>query len=145
MKRLPFPKYQMQTLTLNMENGHPFITLAEGTFLLDTGASVNFITPDAAREVTSVSGDSRAVVHGISGSVKNVYRADQATLQFANLRQKNQDILAFDMTHISDNTGTEISGTLGFSTLRVLDIKIDYRDGLVDFIYDPNSIPVGRR
>ena len=31
---------------------------------------------------------------------------------------------------------TEVSGVLGFQMLRLLDIKIDYRDGLVDFNYD---------
>ena len=45
-------------------------------------------------------------------------------------------MVAFDFTRISDNIGTEISGTLGFTLLRFLDIKIDYRDGLVDFEYD---------
>ena len=40
-------------------------------------------------------------------------------------------------THISDHTGTEISGILGFTLLRLLDVKIDYRDGLVDFSYNP--------
>jgi hypothetical protein len=68
--------------------------------------------------------------------VKNVYRADKAILQFGHLRQENQDLVAFDLGHISDHTGTEISGTLGFALLRLLDIKIDYRDGLVDFEYD---------
>jgi hypothetical protein len=53
------------------------------------------------------------------------------------LRQENQDLVAFDMTRISDDVGTEISGTLGFTTLGFLDMKIDYRDGLVDFSYDP--------
>ena len=38
---------------------------------------------------------------------------------------------------MSDRTGTEVSGVLGFTTLRLLDVKIDYRDGLVDFVYDP--------
>ena len=40
------------------------------------------------------------------------------------------------MKGISDSTGTEVSGTLGFAMLRMLDIKIDYRDGLVHFDYD---------
>jgi hypothetical protein len=31
-----------------------------------------------------------------------------------------------------------VSGTLGFAMLRMLDIKIDYRDGMVDFTYDKN-------
>jgi tetratricopeptide (TPR) repeat protein len=105
-------------------------------FLLDSGAFTNHITPAAAREVTKVHGDSRVTIKGLSGSVKNVYSADKAVLQFGHLRQENQDMLAFDFTRISDNIGTEISGTLGFTLLRFLDIKLDYRDGLVDFTYD---------
>jgi hypothetical protein len=105
-------------------------------FLLDSGAFTNHITPAAAREVTKVHGDSDMKVKGLSGSVKNVYSADKTILQFGHLRQENQDMLAFDFTRISDHIGTEISGTLGFTLLRFLDIKIDYRDGLVDFSYD---------
>jgi len=51
------------------------------------------------------------------------------------LRQENQDMTAFDTKNLSDDIGTEISGFLGFTTLRLLDIKIDYRDALVDFKY----------
>ncbi len=69
-------------------------------------------------------------------SVNKVYRADKAVIQFGHLRQENQDLVAFDLTQISDSTGTEVSGILGFAMLRLLDIKIDYRDGLVDFAYD---------
>jgi hypothetical protein len=43
---------------------------------------------------------------------------------------------SFDTKKFSDRIGTEVSGFLGFTTLRVLDIKIDYRDALVDFQYD---------
>ncbi len=105
-------------------------------FLLDTGGFNNLISPGAATEVTKVHGDSSTIVKGISGSVKKVYRADKAVIQFGHLRQENQDLVAFDLTQISDSTGTEVSGILGFAMLRLLDIKIDYRDGLVDFAYD---------
>ena len=105
-------------------------------FLLDTGAFSNHITPAAAREVTKVHGDPNLTIHGLSGSVNKVFRADKAVLQFGHLRQENQDLVAFDLTHISDDVGTEISGTLGFVLLRMLDVKIDYRDGLVDFEFD---------
>jgi tetratricopeptide (TPR) repeat protein len=106
-------------------------------FVLDTGAFSNLISLTAAREVTNVHGDPRTRVKGISGSVKDVYRADKAVIQFGHLRQENQDLVAFDLTHMSDRIGTEASGILGFAMLRLLDIKIDYRDGLVDFSYDP--------
>jgi tetratricopeptide (TPR) repeat protein len=108
-------------------------------FLLDTGTGRNFVSPSAAEEVTKVHGDPHTIVRGISGSVTNVYRADKAVLQFGHLRQENQDLVAIDLTHMSDRIGTEVSGILGFAMLRLLDIKIDYRDGLVDFSYDPKS------
>jgi len=50
-------------------------------------------------------------------------------------------MVAFDLSGMSDRTGTEISGILGFSMLVLLEMKIDYRDGLVDFIYDPKKVP----
>ena len=106
-------------------------------FLLDTGALTNSISPAAAREVTKVQGDPDILVKGISGSVKNVYSANKAVLQFGHLRQEIQELVSFDMTSISDSEGAEVSGLLGFVTLRLLVLKIDYRDGVVDFDYDP--------
>jgi tetratricopeptide (TPR) repeat protein len=105
-------------------------------FLLDTGALVNFISPAAAREVTKVHNEADVTVEGISGRVEKVYTANKAVLQFGRLRQENQDITAFDTTPISDDLGTEVSGFLGFVMLRMLEIKIDYRDALIDFQYD---------
>jgi tetratricopeptide (TPR) repeat protein len=106
-------------------------------FVLDTGASSNLISPAAASEVTGVHGDPNMTVHGVSGSVKNVYVADKAVIQFGHLRQENQDLISFDLSNISNSIGTEVSGMLGFKMLTLLDIKIDYRDGLIDFNYIP--------
>lgn len=105
-------------------------------FLLDTGAFINAISPGAAREVTKVHGDAYTTIKGLSGSVKKVYTANKAVLQFGHLRQENQDMTAFDMSRISESSDTEVSGFFGFTMLRYLDIKIDYRDALVDFTYD---------
>lgn len=113
---------------------------SEKLFLLDTGSLDNMISIEAARDVTKVGMDSHARVKGISGSVNNVYSANKAILQFGHLRQENQDMLAFDLTSMSEGAGTEVSGTLGFTLLRLLEVKIDYRDGLVDFNYDSKRL-----
>jgi hypothetical protein len=47
-------------------------------------------------------------------------------------------VTAFDLTQLSDHAGTEISGVLGFFTIHRLEVRIDYRDGIVDFIYKPH-------
>ena len=104
-------------------------------FLIDTGAMMNAISPQAAHEVTKVRGDSDMEVRGISGAVRDVYSADKAVLQFSHYRQENQDMTSFDLSRISRSDGMEVSGILGFTTLRFFTLKIDYRDGLVDFVY----------
>jgi len=135
---------EMQSFSAIYRFGHQLLIptkindLPSKLFVIDTGAFSNTINPAAAKEVTKLSSDPRLTVKGISGTVKDVFRANELTLQFANFKQKNLDIVAFDTTHISDSVGTEVSGFLGFSMLWMLEIKIDYRDGLVDFIYDPN-------
>ncbi len=106
-------------------------------FLIDSGAWNNMITPDAAREVTKVHGDSDTIIKGVSGSVKRVYETGTVVLEFGSLRQKNEDMVAFDLSNISRDVGTEVSGTLGFAMLNLLKIKLDYRDALVKFEFVP--------
>jgi predicted aspartyl protease len=112
-------------------------------FMIDTGAFTNVLSTRAAREVTKVRADPRMQVKGLSGTVNDVYRADKAMLQFGHYSQDNQDIVTLDLSPVSKSTGTEVSGILGFELLRILQVKIDYRDGLVDFLYDPKHLPKG--
>lgn len=105
--------------------------LAPKLFLMDTGALVNDISLNAARELTKLRNSDLTVI-GVRGAVNNVYSADKATLEFGHFRQENIEMLALDMDRFSEDYGIEISGSLGLSTLRQLDIKIDYRDGLID-------------
>jgi len=106
-------------------------------FIMDTGAFATTISPQAAREVTKVHSNDHSVVRGIDGRVEKVYSADDISFHFANLIQKARNVVSFDTSRISKNVGMEISGLLGESTLNLLTIHIDYRDGLVKFDYDP--------
>lgn len=104
-------------------------------FIIDTGAQNTSISPSAAREVTGVHSDPRAMVHGVSGSVGSVYTGDRIVFRFAHLQQEKDNVLSFDTSSISKNTGTEISGFIGFDLLGLLVVQIDYRDGLMNFQY----------
>jgi hypothetical protein len=107
-------------------------------FIMDTGSWATIISPEAAREFTKVHSDDSLHVHGISGQVEKVFSADNVTFQFAHLSQRAREVVSFDTSKTSKSTGTEISGFLGATTLDMLTIHIDYRDGLVKFDYDPN-------
>jgi hypothetical protein len=107
-------------------------------FILDTGEFGTTISPEAAREVTKVHNDYDDKIRGLSGQVEKVYTTGDLTFEFANLRQKASGVRAFDTSNISNSTGLEVSGFIGISTLRQLTLTIDYRDGLVQFVYDPN-------
>jgi hypothetical protein len=148
--RLPKDRYiapEMANWSKVFRFGHQILVPAwindsktEVLFGLDTGSSINILSLRAARQLGKVSSDHEMRVKGLSGDVKNIYSA-RADLRFGHLHQPNQDIVTFDLSSISRHIGTEVSGFLGFSMLRILEVKIDYRDGLVDFEYDPNRTP----
>jgi predicted aspartyl protease len=107
-------------------------------FMLDTGAWDNFISPAAAKGYVKVHRDEETIIKGLSGRVNNVYFTGDVTLTFGHFQQKRYDLAALDLTDLSNDVGTEVSGTLGFNMLYLLEMKIDYRDQLVEFSYDPN-------
>lgn len=104
-----------------------------GLFIVDTGAQANVISSLLASSVTQVDRDSSAKVSGINGKVKKAYVPSYVDLGFGRFHQPGTDVVAIDLSKMSRDTGTEISGLLGFSVLSYLDIRIDYRDGLIDF------------
>jgi hypothetical protein len=114
-------------------------------FVLDTGASVNMMSIRAARSVTKVSSDDTVKIKGLSGEVNKVYSADKAMLRFANIRQPTQDMVTIDLSNMCKNLGIEVSGFLGFPIYRQVEMKIGYRDGLVQFVYDPSKLPAALR
>jgi hypothetical protein len=106
-------------------------------FGLDTGAFSNLLSVRAGRQVSKVNSEDRVQVHGVNGAVDKVYSSEKATLRFGHFQQANLGIITLDLSTISRHTGTEVSGFLGFAMLKQLEVELDYRDGLVDFKYDP--------
>ena len=108
-------------------------------FGIDTGAFANFLSLSEGRQLGKVNSTHLLHVSGINGKVNKVYSA-KATLRFADLQQPSMKVVTLDLSLFSRSLGTEVSGFLGFDMLRLLEIKLDYRDGLVDFEYDPKRV-----
>lgn len=147
--RLPRDRYvapEMADWTKVFRFGHSILVLTSVNdskamlFGLDTGAFNNILSVRAGRQVSKVNSEDRLRVHGVSGAVNKVYTSEKASLRFARLQQSNFDIVTLDLSTISRHMGTEVSGFLGFAMLRQLEIQLDYRDGLVDFKYDPKRV-----
>lgn len=107
-----------------------------GLFLLDTGAEFSNLDATFARLSTKIYGDDFFRVEGVSGSVKKVYAADRAELQFAHFHQSNLGITVLDMNHMTEeHQDFRMAGILGIPVLSMFRLTIDYRNGLVDFDY----------
>jgi len=109
-------------------------------FILDTGADDTIISTTAAREVTKIGKSPYLGFHGLSGEVKDTYLTGDIKLDFAGLRYPAHDLIAFDTGRLFGRDEIEISGFLGAGILRQLTMRIDYRDDLVNFTYDPSRI-----
>jgi tetratricopeptide (TPR) repeat protein len=109
-------------------------------FGLDTGAFSNLLSVRAGRLVAKVNSEDRVQIHGLNGNVDKVYSSENATLRFGHFQQSNLGIITLDLSSVSRHTGTEVSGFLGFAMLRQLEVELDYRDGLVNFKYDPKRV-----
>ena len=65
--------------------------------------------------------------------------ADQVKIAFAGVSQVISGMNSYDSAMLTQLSGVEISGLIGFPTLRELVISIDYRDNLVHLVYDPKK------
>jgi hypothetical protein len=106
-----------------------------GLFLIDTGSATSFIDATFARLSTKIHGNAYMHVHGISGSVKEVFEADKAELQFAHFSQRNLGLAAFNLNTQAEHQEVRMDGILGCPLLSLFRLSLDYRNGLVNFDY----------
>ena len=108
---------------------------SSGLFLLDTGAQISVIDSDFARLSTKVYGDEHMRVGGLSGSVKEVFEAGKAELEFGHFRQRNLGLTAINLNNAPRHQDVRMSGILGLPVLALFRLDLDYRNGLVKFDY----------
>jgi hypothetical protein len=70
-------------------------------FIMDTGAFSTTISPEAAAEVSKFHPANHITIQGLGGKVQQVYSTDPITFNFGNIRQKSNEVYAFDMSNIS--------------------------------------------
>jgi Flp pilus assembly protein TadD len=109
--------------------------------LLDSGDGSMSLSPAAASSVTHTRIDNIDEFRGISGHVNKLQVGGDVDFRFGQMRAPIADIMVMDNTRLSDAIGTEVSGFIGTPALDGLVFQIDYRDGLVNFIYNKKKDP----
>jgi tetratricopeptide (TPR) repeat protein len=104
-----------------------------GLFLIDTGSQDSFIDSTFARLSMKIHNNEYMRVRGVSGSVKDVFEADQAILQFSTYRQRVVGLTAFDLNNRNQHQEVRMDGILGLPVLAFFRLTLDYRNGLVKF------------
>lgn len=105
-----------------------------GYFMLDTGAEVSMLNREFASDLTGLL-QSEGEIRGVSGAMKTYETTSSITLRMGQFSQRYASMFAVSFKDMSRDYGLEISGIIGNSLLQHLTITIDYRDGLVNFIY----------
>jgi Flp pilus assembly protein TadD len=115
--------------------------IPSGLMVLDTGDGSMMLSYEAARRVTHTRLDTQDTLGGLSGKIEKLSTGGEVTYRFGHGSVKVADVLVVDHSKMSNDIGTEISGFIGYPALHALVFQIDYRDGLVNFIYDPKKDP----
>jgi hypothetical protein len=102
--------------------------------MLDTGAEVSMLNREFASDLTGLL-QSEGEIRGVSGAMKTYETTSSITLRMGQFSQRYASMFAVSFNDMSRDYGLEISGIIGNSLLQHLTITIDYRDGLVNFIY----------
>jgi hypothetical protein len=98
--------------------------------LFDSGR--DWVSIPTAQEFSQLQDRSSRGAFDSSGFLSETFRTGPITLDIAGRRFKQGDDTALDFGPASDALGLEVSGDLGYEFLRNVDLKIDYRDGLID-------------
>jgi hypothetical protein len=134
------------------------------SFLIDTGVGRTILAPAVESSVLSSGQDATLNLIGTSGVFVKVMpregggdvhvtavRAPDGTLlrvtnpvkvpmyRFTKNEFTDQSAVSFDLSPKSHDLGYEVSGLFGFYILRNFFLDINYRDGLVQILYDQNQ------
>lgn len=113
------------------------------------GETIKLFVPDATAIETSISSmtaldlpkvheDKTKEYPGPGGKAQKVFFVDEINFNFAHVSQKLNGVYSTDTSWASKSDGTEVAGILGMNTtLILLTLHIDYRDGLLKAEYVP--------
>jgi tetratricopeptide (TPR) repeat protein len=134
-------------------------------FMLDTGTIFTTLSPTVTKTVLDIAPDVTAPIRGVSGKiVKTYFKEGGGDVDHASMFGENGERInisrpyktavyhfgpyqlldnkgySFDLTPLSQSVGLEISGLLGFPIMKDFGVALDYRDGLMQFIFDKEHV-----
>jgi len=143
----PFDRYiapEMKDYVQIFRAGHDLVLpTALGTdkirlYVLEAASDETNISTSAALDMPKVHEDKSLEHPGPGGRTQKVFVVDEINFNFAHVAQKLNGVFSTDTSFASKTDGMEISGLLGMkTTLSLLTLHIDFRDGLLKAEYVP--------
>ena len=115
---------------------HARLGAQDGLFLVDTGAAFTSVAKRLAP--AAVQQGQPIDLLGARGSLADAVRVGPLELQVGRRSMMDSAPVAMDLGQISQAEGVEISGVLGYSVLGRSSMKIDLRNGSVEFVNSAN-------
>jgi hypothetical protein len=106
----------------------------ERLFALDTSSTASVVDLEVARSVTKVKPVPGSFFLDMKGTLQPLMKADQITLLFAGIKQPARNMIAKDLSSMSNLFKLNIAGQLGLQSFPNMIINLDYRDGLIQFV-----------
>lgn len=99
-------------------------------FVLDTGSSVTYVSPEVAADLSLPRGETRDV-HWLAASLKG--QSSSATVAVGNVSMQDALIALVDCRLLCEYARTQVDGCLGNDLLCQLVVTFRYRDGQMGF------------
>lgn len=97
-------------------------------FLVDTGSSTTYVSPEVARKLTVKTKDAPATVRieSVHGEVVTLPRAVLRRLQVGTAVFEHVPVALYDFAELSEHLGLKVDGLLGFPLFRDRLLTLDY-------------------
>jgi hypothetical protein len=99
-----------------------------GNFIVDSGAPLFILNSKRLPMLASKAQNMDHSVHGVGGKINNTKWVEASSFIWQDVKLSSIKGLIFDLSHLEENTQTELVGLIGADFLKKFTVEFDYAD-----------------